>query len=470
MERRARQRRVGGGRRARRVDVVEVGTEPLLSSAGGVLLVETARAVGLQEGLSRALAPWRAPTAVHDPGKVLADLAMGVALGGDCLADVATVRAQPDLFGHVASDPTVSRLVDRLAEGADRALAALRTARADARAAAWAYASPLAVGAPVVVDLDATLVLAHSEKEAATPTFKRTFGHHPLLAFVDHGPDGAGEPLAGLLRAGSAGANDAKDHIAVLDLALAQLPAHRRADVVVRADAGGGTKEFLHHLSDLGLAYSVGIGANIGVDTALLARVRPDCWTQAEDTDGTPREHAQVADLTGLLPHLAARGWPKGMRVLARRERPHPGAQLRLTDVDGWRVTLFATNTPTGGAGTSHSKLEVRHRSRARAEDRIRCLKDTGARNLPLHDLAQNRVWLETVLLAADLLAWTATLALDGHRLAEPKRLRLHLLAVAGRLVHTGRRLVLRLPAAWPWAAELVRAQTRLRALPGPAG
>ena len=470
MERRTRQRRVGGGRRARRVDVVEVGTEPLLSSAGGVLLVETARAVGLDSGLSQALAPWRPPTAVHDPGKVLADLATSVALGGDCLADVALLRAQPDLFGHVASDPTVSRLVDRLADHADRALAALRAARADARALAWAHASPVPEGQPVVVDLDATLVLAHSEKEAATPTFKRTFGHHPLLAFVDHGPHGAGEPLAGVLRPGSAGANDAGDHIAVLDLALAQLPADRRAHVVVRADAGGGTKEFLHHLSDLGLTYSVGIGSNVGVDTALLARVRPECWTQAEDTDGTPRDHAQVADLTALLPHLTGRGWPQGMRVLARREFPHPGAQLRLTDVDGWRVTLFATNTPTGGAGTSHAKLEVRHRSRGRAEDRIRCLKDTGARNLPLHDLAQNRIWLETVLLAADLLAWTATLALDGHRLAEPKRLRLHLLAVAGRLVHTGRRLVLRLPAAWPWAAELVRAHTRLRALPGPAG
>ena len=155
----------------------------------------------------------------------------------------------------------------------------------------------------------------------------------------------------------------------MLDLALTQLPAERRAGVVVRADAGGGTEEFVGHLTDLGLTCSVGSGANIGVDTALLARVRPQCWTQAEDTGGSPREHAQVADLTGLLSHLGARGWPKGMRVLAPREFPHPGAQLRLTDVDGWRVTLFATNTPTGGPGTSHAKFEVRHRSRARAEE-----------------------------------------------------------------------------------------------------
>ena len=189
---------------------MEVGTEPLRSSAGGVLLVETARAVGLDSGLSRALAPWRPPTAVHDPGKVLADLATGVALGGDYLADVALLRAQPDLFGHVASDPTVSRLMDRLAVGADRALAALRTARADARAVSWAHTRPVPVGQPVVVDLDAALVPAHSAKEAATPTFERAFGHHPLLAFLDHGPDGAGEPLAAVLRPGSAGANDAR--------------------------------------------------------------------------------------------------------------------------------------------------------------------------------------------------------------------------------------------------------------------
>ena len=140
------------------------------------------------------------------------------------------------------------------------------------------------------------------------------------------------------------------------------------------------------------------------------------------------------------------------MRVIARRERPHPGAQLRLTDHDGWRITCFATNTR--GPGWTLADLEVRHRQRARAEDRIRALKDTGLRNLPFHGFAQNQIWLEIVALAADLLAWTQTLAFDQHQPArrwEPKRLRLRLLAVAGRIIRTGRRRRLRLPRDWPW-------------------
>jgi hypothetical protein len=151
------------------------------------------------------------------------------------------------------------------------------------------------------------------------------------------------------------------------------------------------------------------------------------------------------------------------MRVIARRERPHPGAQLRITDADGWRITVFATNV-TGGR---LADLEVTHRLRARAEDRIRCLKDTGLRNLPLHDFAANQIWLELVGLAADLLAWTQHLALTDSpaRTWEPKRLRLRLLNIAGRVVTSGRREWLRLPRAWPWTAFLLAGHDRLRAL-----
>ena len=186
--------------------------ELLVSSAGGALLAETARVSGLERALSAELGPWRAERAVHDPGKVLLDVATAIALGGDCLADLAVVRAQPQLFGPVASDPTVSRLIATLAENVDDAVAALRTARAQARARVWSSRRPVAAG-PVIVDLDATLVTAHSEKEGAAATFKRTFGFHPLLAFVDHGSGGTGEPLVALLREGNAGANTAADHI-----------------------------------------------------------------------------------------------------------------------------------------------------------------------------------------------------------------------------------------------------------------
>jgi hypothetical protein len=452
--------------RLARVHVVADGGS-LISSAGGALLTETVRLTGLNRRLSQGLRAWRGIGAVHDPGKIVQDLASAIALGGDCLADIAVVRAQSELFGSVASDPTVSRLVDKLAADVDGALHALRQARADARAMSWQHRSPVPADGLVPVDIDGTIVVAHSEKESAAATFKRTFGFHPLLAFVDHGSDGdggGGEPLAAVLRPGSANANTAADHIAVLNLALAQLPEQVRPRVLVRTDSGGGTNAFLQHVTALGLQYSTGIGVSIGIDRDLLARLPRRQWTAALDSNGKPREGAQVAELTHLLPELTERGWPAGMRIIARRERPHPGAQLRLTDIDGWRITVFATNTP----GDDLARLEVTHRLRARAEDRIRGLKDSGLRNLPLHDFAQNQIWLETVLLAADLLAWTATLGLSTHRNAEPKRLRLRLLHVAARVVRSGRTTLLKLPTHWPWADEIVTAHARLRALPTP--
>ena len=424
--------------------------ESLASSAGAVLLAPVIGRSQVGSALSGALAPWRRERACHDPGKVLLDVATAVALGGDCLADIAVVRAQPDLFGQVASDPTVSRLVATLAGDVDAAVTAIRAARAAARSRVWDHRRPVSGGAgsQVIIDLDATLVTAHSDKELAAPTFKRGYGFHPLLAFCDHGPAGTGETLAGLLRTGSAGANTAADHIAVLDQALAQLPEHERGQVLVRTDSGGGVKAFLAHITGLGLEYSVGF---YGVSTvqAALAKLPRQAWRAAVDGDGHPREGAQVAELTAWLPDL--HGWPPGMRVIARRERPHPGAQLRITDHEGWRITCFATNTR--GPGWRLADLEVRHRQRARAEDRIRNLKDTGLRNLPFHGFAQNQIWVEIIALAADLLVWTQTLAWHDQtaRRWEPKRLRLRLLWVAGRVIRSGRRRRLRLPRNWPW-------------------
>ena len=203
----------------------------VVSHAGAVLLCDTLRTTGLDRGLSRTLGRWRRPTAVHDPGKIVCDLAVSLALGGDCLADIATLRESPQVFGLVASDPTVSRLVDTLADDAPAALAAIDGARTAARKTARARAGVHAPdhGAdhrdPLIVDLDATLVTAHSEKESAAPTFKRGFGFHPLTAFVDHGGAGTGEPVACLLRKGNAGSNTASDHITVVRSALRQLPA-----------------------------------------------------------------------------------------------------------------------------------------------------------------------------------------------------------------------------------------------------
>lgn len=435
--------------------------ESLISSSGALLVNEAVRVAGLDRRLSRALSPWRSTRAQHDPGKVLLDLATAVALGGDCLADIAAVRAQPTIFGSVASDPTVSRLLTALAGEVDAAVAAIRHARADARAAVWARRRPLAgrpgsrTGGQVIVDIDATLVGAHSDKEGAEPTYKRGYGFHPMCSTIDHGAHGTGDTGVINLRPGRASAWDSADHITCLDDTLAQLPEHERGQVLVRTDTGGCSKAFLRHITDLGLEYSIGFGASDAVKAAVEA-IPDQAWRAALDSNGEPRDGAQVAELTAWMPPTTRTGtsddWPPRMRVIARRERPHPGAQLRLTDHDGWRITCFATNTK--GPGWTLAALEVRHRQRARCEDRIRGLKDTGLRNLPFHGYAQNRIWMEVVALAADLLAWTQTLAFDETEPArrwEPKRLRFRILAVAGRIIHTGRRRRLRLPRDWPW-------------------
>ena len=440
---------------------VEAGGESLISSAGGSLLLQTAAVSGLAAGLSRGLASWRPARSVHDPGKTVLDLAVTIALGGDCLADVAVLRAQPELFGAVASDPTISRLIEGLGDDSATVITAIRAARAGARATVWAHHRPIPSTDQVVVDLDATLVGSHSEKEGATANFKRGFGFHPMLAFVDHGAGGTGEPLVGMLRPGRANANDAADQIAVLDAALAQLPEQTRSRVLVRGDTGSGVQPFLWHVTNRGLQYSVGVYARQPVQDALAA-LPQQAWRKARDVDGNPRDGAQVAELTRWLPATFV-GWPPGMRVIARRERPHPGAQLRITDQQGWRITVFATNTRGGRL----ADLEVRHRLRARAEDRIRGLKDTGLTNLPLQAFAKNQIWLELAQLAAELLTWTQLLAWPDQaaRTWEPKRLRLRLLAVAGRLITTGRRRILRFSQRWPWTDLITSGHHRLALL-----
>ncbi|MFS4098057.1 IS1380 family transposase, partial [Streptomyces sp. AF1A] len=305
---------------------------------------------------------------------------------------------------------------------------------------------------------------AHSDKEDATATWKKTYGHHPLTAFVDHGPGGTGEPVAALLRPGNAGSNTAADHITTARLALAQLPKRYRRgrQTLIRTDSAGGTHDFVSWLARRGrwLSYSVGMTVTEAIHEHVL-KVPAPAWTAAVETNGEVRDGAWVAELTGSL----LDGWPKGMRLIVRKERPHPGAQLRITDADGMRITCFATNTPDRPI----AELELRHRLRARAEDRIRAARSTGLRNLPLHHTAQNKVWLEIVQVALDLLAWMPMLALtDQARLWEPRRLRFRLFSAAAQLVTTGRRRILRLARHWPWTGEISAALERLALLPNP--
>jgi hypothetical protein len=423
----------------------------MASRAGSVLLTELADRLGLTDGLGAAMAPTRQRPSAHDPGRVVRDLALMLADGGDCLSDLGALRDQVDLFGRVASDSTAWRVIDAIDP---ERLEAIRAARARARERAWtAGARP----AEIVLDIDSTLVTAHSDKEGAAPTYKRGYGHHPILCYLGH------EALAGLLRPGNAGANTAADHIAVLLDALDQLPEAVREDtdtkILVRTDSAGCTHDFLDAVVEMECAFSVGMPIEERARDAILA-LPETAWTPAIRQDGEEREGAWVAELTTL----DLSGWPAGARAICRRERPHPGAQLTFADADGHRFQVLLTNQEGDPVA-----LEARHRARASVEDAIRAAKDTGLQNLPFRELAPNAAWLELVLVAQDLVSWAQTLLLTGELArAEPKRLRYRLLHVAGRITRSGRRIRLHLPARWPWAADLLGAFSRLRALPAP--
>jgi hypothetical protein len=424
--------------------------------AGAALLVELADQVGLTAALGWRADRTRTRRHRHQASRVLRDLAVLLADGGDCLSDLAALRDQPELFGPVASTATAWRVVEHIA-GNDLGLASLRAARAEARARAWR------VGAwpdndLLLVDVDGTLLDAHSDKQGAAGTYKGGFGFYPLLAYLDRG-DGTGEALAGLLRPGNAGSNTAQDHLEVLDLALAQLPkAAWDQPILVRADTAGATHGFTDQLRQRGIRFSISLPADERVRQAVLA-VPATAWVPATDADGQPRSGAEVAELATL--DLA--GWPPGTRAVCRREDPHPGAQLSFTDADGHRFQVFITDQPDPDL----ARLELRHRRRARVEDRIRAAKATGLRNLPFDLWRRNAVWLELVLMAQDLTCWAQALLLSGElRVTEPKTLRYRLWHTAARVVRHARRVIVRLQRTWPWAAELAAAFTRLRALP----
>jgi hypothetical protein len=422
----------------------------LVSHAGVALLVELADRVGLTGAMSAALAETRERRSAHDPGRVLRDVAVMLADGGDCVTDIDAYRGQERLFGAKASETTTHRVVKSIDE---HLLSRVRAARADARARVWnAGARP----ASITLNIDATLLTAHSDKESAAGNYKHGYGFHPLGCWLDE----TGEALAAILRPGNAGSNTAADHFTVLGLALAQLPAedlHR--EILVRTDIGGQTHAFTADCHDAGIRFSVGYELNDTVRTAIL-ETREPAWTQAINAGGEDRQGAWVAELTD---HVDLTAWPEGSRLIVRRERPHPGAQFTIFDEHGYRHTCFLTDQ----AGENIAELELRHRGRARVEDSIRAGKDTGMRNLPHHAFAHNQTWLETSLIAQDLLTWMKLICLDGELAgAEPKRLRHRLLHTAGRIVRHGHRTRLRLQADWPWAHTLAAAFERLRAIP----
>jgi hypothetical protein len=429
---------------------VTTGGSGVVNHAGTRLLADLADATGLTEALSVAMAPTKQRRRGHDRGGVLVDLAVTIADGGEAISDLAVLRDQPALFGEVASHATVWRTLEAVD---DAALERIKTARAQARAAAWAAgADPGAY----VIDIDATLVGSHSDKEGAAPTYKRGFGFHPLCSYLD----ATGEALAGLLRPGNAGSGTAADHVEVLDDSLDQLPVDPgQMEVIARADSAGCSHGFLQACRDRQVRFMVGHPLTVEIAKVLVSLPQRR-WQPAITADGSDwRDEAEVAEITDLV-DLSA--WPAGTRMIARREDPHPGAQLTFTDVDGHRYQVCITDL----ADDDIAYLEALYRGRGRAERRICDAKDTGLANLPSASFAINHAWLQLSLIASDLLAWTRLLTLDGDLTrAEPKRLRYCLLHTAANIVRTGRQSWLRIADNWPWANQLVAAFTRLHNL-----
>ena len=426
----------------------------LVSHAGSALLAQVADKTGLTRFLGFAVGEGlRAGS--HDRGRVIRDLAVMLADGGDCLADLRTVGDQAALFGSTASPSTAFRVIDRIA-GTPGLLDAVREAHARARARVWELAG---VPERLTIDLDATLIAAHSDKDQAAGTFKGGYGFAPMLAYADQ----TGEALAGELRPGNAGANNVVDQIAVAERAIGQIPAAHieTIEVLLRVDSAGASHELLDWCREGQIAFSVGYPLTETVRAAILEIAEED-WVCSLDQDDAERSNGQVCEITG---RLDLTDWPTGSRVIIRRERAHPGAQLTFTDLDGHRFQAILTDQ-VGAIAV----IERDHRGRARVEDRIRNDKDTGMRNLPFRDFEHNQVWLAVVALAHDLIVWTQRLLLNGALAkAEPKRLRYQLLHIAARLAFHARTATLRLPASWPWAQQLTDAFKKLKTLPAPA-
>jgi len=477
----------------------------VVSHAGLALLRQLSDRTGLTAGLSAALP---SPLGGYDRGRVFSDLACAIADGARVISDFRVMGDQRELFGPVASVPTAWRALKEIAGGGDRRRRKVTAAVARARRHAWAQGIARHGGLPPVqvadrelagvtcIRLDATVVTAHSDKELAEPNFKG-YGHHPIIAACDN----TGEPLAWMLRPGSAGSNTAADHLRLMGDAIAALPPAQRRKLMITCDGAGASHALVKELDRLAsrhgyqVTYSVGWELGVREKTA-IGKVPETAWQIAVDGNGEVRERraggacadrdcahrrcwieeAHVTELTGLLREGPAgdqlQAWPKAMRVFARRERPHPGAQLSLLEAaDGWRYTLWVTNRApdTKGWLGQCAYIDAAHRVHARVEDVIRTGKNTGLGHFPSHDYKINQIWLDAAMIACTLLSWLKLLALDGDLAkSEPKTLRYRVLHAAARLVRGGRRRTLKIAATWPWAQEIITAWQRIQALPHP--
>lgn len=453
----------------------------LVGHAGAVLLRRCADRTGLTRGLNQVLPRGNGP-GWWDRGTVLVSLAVTVVLGATSMSDIGLLAHQGLVFGDRPSEATVRRTLAGLDE---KTLKRIGTARAKVRAHVWALLARRPQGFPwlrvagklltgwVVIDLDATLITAHSAKQGAAATFKKGFGFHPLGAWCAN----TAECLAMLLRSGNAGSNTVADHIRVLGDAIAQLPVVYRRKLLIRVDGAGATHELLEHLEQMNrvwrsVRFTVGWTITAADETA-IDRLPADAWTDSLNQDGTATSDAHVAELTGLNTRLA--GWTGTLRLLVRRTKPSARHVKNLTTLEkhtGWRYQIVATNiTRIARVPGSHQPqwIDALHRAHAGVEDQVRHAKAMGLRNLPSKDWTVNRGWVLTCNIAADLTAWTRLLGLHDQpdlAHAEPDTLRYRLLHLPGKLATHARRRVLSIPETWPWADAFTLCWQRLTLLP----
>jgi len=444
--------------------VVEGGGEQVVAHVGLHALGSLADRLGLASSLSARIAQPR--LRVHDRGKVLVHAMLMLAGGGEACSDIERLRAQPSLFGAVPSDSTLYRTVGSIDPAV---LAGVWEAMAETRREVWRRSSATTGTAPVILDLDASLVDIHSEnKEGTAANYKHGFGFSPMFCFADT----TGEALAGLLRPGNATANSIADQLAVLDAAIGQLPAriaggHRRGDdpakarraVLVRADSAGGSARLAGEFRARNIGFSVVARTNPQVQAAISRAAADESrWQPALRQDGTERDGAAVAELTDLIDLT---GWPDGTRLIVRREPLHPGAQTSLFPSLDYRFWGHYTDQ-----AASPVDADVHMRAHAHVEDHIRRLKASGLERFPFTDLDANRAWMALVCFAADLVRWFQLLCLRGPLAnAEPKTLRWQLWHTPARVVRHARRNIVRILDDWPNADALLAAYRRINAI-----
>jgi len=443
--------------------IVEPGGTGVVAHVGLHALGCFADRLGLGDSLSARIPLTGERLPVHDRGKVLVHSALMLAGGGESCADIEHLRLQPDLFGSVPSDSTVFRTFHQLDATTRSGIA---EAMAEMRAKVWSRSSVTTGSAPVVLDIDASLVEVHTDgKEGAAPTYKGGFGFHPMFCFAD----ATGEVLSGVLRPGNAGANTVSDHLDVLDAAIAQLPTsiatgHRHDDdesmanrtVVVRADSAGCTEGFLAGCRARNVHFFVTARSNPQVTAAVLDAIGLEgVWEPARTQGGDLRDGAAVCELTSLITDDKL---PAGTRLIVRREPLHPGAQRSLFPSLDFRYWGFYTD-----ADGSPVELDATMRAHAHVERHIQRLKDSGLCRMPFTSLEANATWMMAVAMSADLVRWFQLLCFDGAWVdARPKAMRWGIFHAPGRLVRRSRQRIVRIIDGWPGTDALLDAYKRI--------